>query len=113
MKVSTDATDWRRWRWEGSRCNCVTFEVVAGGREEGGKLAVGEKFDGLHVPPRGFDGDRAIKTQAATDAREDKGDRRADNVIFGGLETREGMGRADCGGNIMVDGCCGGSDSQK
>ena len=40
------------------------------------------------MPPRGFDGDTAIKTHATTDAREDKGDGRANNVIFGGLETR-------------------------
>ena len=62
---------------------------------------------------RGSDGDTAIKTQTTTDTREGKGDGRAIDMVFGGLEMGQGIGRADCGGDIMVDGCCGGSNSRK
>ena len=50
---------------------------------------------GLLVLPKGFDGDTAAKTHAATNAGKDESSRTAGDVLFGGLRVWYWDGRSD------------------
>ena len=74
-------------------------------------FAIDGKLMGLLVLRRRFNSDIATKKHSATDAGLDRGNKRADDIIIGGWYGGKGLGcKSTFAVEIMVDGCCGGSN---